>query len=184
MMEAKASKARGAEAAFLDAFATTRKRAKEEKGAPKRSLYASEAEEAAMAGALRRADALATKEELTTKLADTHCIKVTCFHCARCKRHSERKPTQCIQKGHAVSRRANVPKRFFVCAGCKRRCTTLAMRYPVDACERCGGVSWDRAGLTTAKAHAGGGTGEQAVAAADKLKLRGHEHGFSLRSLR
>ena len=178
VMEAKASKARGAEAAFLDAFAATRKRAKEEKGAPKRSLYASEAEEAAMAGALRRADALATKEELTTKLADTHCIKVTCFHCARCKRHSERKPTQCIQKGHAVSRRANVPKRFFVCAGCKRRCTTLAMRYPVDACERCGGVSWDRAGLTTAKAHAGGGDGgagrrrrRQAQAARTRARL-------------
>ena len=78
----------------------------------------------------------------------------------------------CRSAGHRISTRTAV-KRFFECAGCKNRTSTVDKKLPSTSCSKCGAAAWRRAGQRRES------KGPELM---PKLLPRGEEVDFSLRS--
>jgi len=79
-----------------------------------------------------------------------HCIHVTGYRCKDCNTSwSENKPKVCSGRGHEIPQ-LKMNKRFFSCAACGFHISILRQAMPTHACERCGDMRWNKAGMKRA----------------------------------
>lgn len=104
--------------------------------------------------------------------------------CCSCCRYTAEFPTKdCVARGHSLTKITAV-KRWWRCASCKAKCSTVGLRYPQHACRACRDPSKNFEKSTAGGVSAAGkcgtvGAGE-VVAERGALRARGQEHGFGV----
>lgn len=93
------------------------------------------------------------------------------------RRTSERRYPECSEH---VLKRVKVTKRWWTCSGCAYHFCTVGVSYPPHACHKCkdAGVRFVRASMYRGGPKDRHAPGENAVASADKLLVRGREQPF------
>ena len=127
--------------------------------------------------ALEAKDAVEQRAASLTKLI----VRAVC--CPSCRYTAEFPTKDCVARGHALTRITAV-KRWWQCAGCGARSSTVGLRYPEHACRSCRNPSKSFAKSTAGGKSAAGkcgtvGAGE-VVAERGALRARGQEHGFGV----
>ena len=84
-------------------------------------------------GTLQR---LGEEERLEDQLVGTQEVPVRAWFCTTCRQFLPSKSEACQEKGHPQELRDTV-KRFFKCAHCGTRTTTLGRRHVESACRKC-----------------------------------------------
>ena len=108
------------------------------------------------------------KDAIEQKMLDTKIVKVKAVTCSICKYTDFKSSELCKQQGHKV-KVVDATKRFFRCKDCNRRTVSLD-RLPNKSCDKCGGSTWERAGMIAER------KGPQLET--EKLSLRGNEETF------
>ena len=108
------------------------------------------------------------KDAIEQKMLDTRSVKVKAVTCSICNYTDFKSSELCKQQGHKV-KVIDATKRFFSCKDCKRRTVSLD-RLPKKTCDKCGGSSWERAGMIAER------KGPQLDT--EKLSVRGNEETF------
>ena len=108
------------------------------------------------------------KDAIEQKMLDTKSVKVKAVSCSICNYTDFKSSELCKQQGHKV-KVIDATKRFFSCKDCKRRTVSLD-RLPKKTCDKCGGSSWERAGMIAER------KGPQLDT--EKLSVRGNEETF------
>ena len=106
------------------------------------SQLVEEAELEAADGYFLKAEA---RDALEQKMLDTRSVKVKAVSCPICNYTDFKSSQLCKEQGHKV-KLIEAEKRFFSCKDCKARTVSLD-RLPRTSCSKCGGSSWERAGM-------------------------------------
>ena len=101
-----------------------------------------EAELDAVDGYFLKAEA---RDAMEQKMLDTKSVKVKAVSCTICNYTDFKSSELCKEQGHKV-KIIEAEKRFFSCKDCKKRTVSLD-RLPKKTCSKCGGSSWERAGM-------------------------------------
>lgn len=79
------------------------------------------------------------KEQVSEKIANitvTHC---TAHYCTNCNFYSSAPVATCIENGHVVTKKTNVPRNSFICSTCKKKILHLGPTLP-KRCQKCNGT--------------------------------------------
>lgn len=76
------------------------------------------------------------KEQVSEKIANITVTNCTAHFCTNCGFYSSAPVTACIEGGHVVSKKTNVPRNTFICSGCNYKMTHLGPKLP-KACKKC-----------------------------------------------
>ncbi|CAL5219574.1 g1434 [Coccomyxa viridis] len=130
----------------------------------------------ALLGTLQRKDEVQQRMEAITHLT------VTAWRCATCNSTTDKRRPSC--QGHE-GKSVIVTKRWWTCAGCSHRFSTLGVKYPTKRCPnaRCSAPESEfiKAGMAPSKSRCKDGPGEAAQASREDFKARGTEHSFCLK---
>lgn len=126
---------------FADAFSSVIKEMEQKRVAdPSRSsgsLYKNlvENEDAEKLGKIM--DALERKDEIASQMDEIQSLKVSAWKCSCCDMISEYQSQYCREKHPQALSKISALKRWWQCESCKKRFTTVGVKYPKGACPKC-----------------------------------------------
>jgi rubrerythrin len=85
-------------------------------------------------------DVLERKDALATKMDSIKSLQVHAWRCHACQCVSEYKSKRCSESHPHALQKIQVTKRWWECVGCKKRFSTVGIKYP-SRCPKCGVVS-------------------------------------------
>ena len=147
------------------------------------SRYRSAVEGEDHANLMSRLDVLEKKDNLVQKMESTTSLNVSAFRCDACSSLTERKHSRCLKEHPQAISKVETFKRWWSCSDCKKRFSTLGVKYPRGCCVKCGSTvaTFDRESMVDSRLDSAqrfaDALGSQAIASREGIQARGTEHG-------
>lgn len=121
-------------------------------------------------------DALEKKDALAAKMDSIKSLQVQAWRCHACQCISEYKSKRCLESHPHALQKIRVTKRWWECIGCKKRFSTVGIKFP-SKCPKCGDVSGEFKAVSMLEKNQNrtDGLNHQKFASRDGLLARGIE---------